>query len=162
MAKPDVSEKFIEKESYRWPVPGKPSLFVDMRALNGDKLSVRYRTSNLYRYSPTQVSPVAKAVVLDLITRREFRPDLFRTLPAEEKRKLEQFIHVIGYDDIEGYDGPMSLKDLRTNLEIYKGQLDAGNSNPKIKQAMRDTIAELGRLKHLTAGQSKAMIAQYA
>ena len=151
----------LVKESYKWSVPSKPTLFVDMRALNSDKLSIRYRTSNLYKMSPTHISEAAKCVVLDVITRDVFRDKMYDSLPAPEKRVIEQFLEIIGKGSMHGYAGPSGLRELRENVAIYTGEIQAGNSNPKIRQALKEAIFEMARLKHLPAGQAKSMVLQY-
>jgi hypothetical protein len=113
--------------------------------------------------SPTLVSEASKCIILDILTRKQFRRQLFDTLQPEEKQTIEHLIHVIGYDkELEGYSGPKALAELRQNYDIYKGQIEAGNHNPKIKQALVGTITEMVNRKMMGVSHGRQLVIKYS
>ena len=112
--------------------------------------------------SPTLVSEGAKCVILDILTRKQFRRELFESLSAEEQQTIEHLIHVIGFDkELDDYRGPVALKELRQQYDILRGQIDAGNNHPKIKQRLISVITELVNRKVLGVSHGRQLVLKY-
>lgn len=151
-------DKTLVKESTRWRVPNKPTVFVDLAMLDQEgKLAVRYSSSKRYLISPTQLTQPGVRVVTDTIA-DAFDQKLFTALPAAEKRVIERLIALIKVSP-PGYEGG-STTDLHQQFAVLQGEIGAGNNNPRLKQQLRDVVTELVALKTIKATTGKQIIAQ--
>lgn len=133
--------------------------YVDMDGLNRNVLSVKYRTSRKYKINPMVISDGEKHMINQLITYKQFNNQIYSTLSSEEKRRVEMLIHELKMDnELEGYDKFASTKELYDQLQIIRGQIEAGNNNPNLKIMARKIISELYALKRITKTQANQIL----
>lgn len=154
-----IVEKATKKEAWRWYVPDRPTLYLDLQALNANRVSLKYATSNLYKLT-APISDAGRILVQGIILRDVFDARLFAGLKVEERRVIETLLQYVRKSNIDGYDGPETLAQMTQNLTIYQGQLEAGNKDPRIKDALRDVVREMVKLKHMTVAHSKSILSQ--
>lgn len=133
--------------------------YVDVDSLNRNVLSVKYRTSRKYKINPMVISDGEKHMIIQIITYKQFNDQIYSKLSGEEKRRIELLIHELKMDnELEGYDPFASTKDLYNQLQIIRGQIEAGNNNPSLKAIARKIISELYALKRLTKTQASQIL----
>lgn len=158
-----VTDKLIDKaqqkEASRWYIPGRPTLYLDLKALDKNQIRLKYSTSSLYKLTADITDP-CRTLVQGVILRDVFDARLFASLSIQERRVIETLLQVIRKANIANYPGPMSLADLSENLTIYQGQIQAGNNDPRIKTALRDLVNEMKRLKHMSSNHAKSILDQ--
>lgn len=153
-----TADKTLVKESTRWRVPSKPTVYLDLSMLDQDgKLALRYSSSKRYLISPTQLSPPGVRVVTDIVS-DEFDQRLFVALPGPEKRVIERLLSLLKVSP-PGYERG-STTDLHQQYQVLVGEIEAGNDNPKLKQQLRDVVGELVSLKTISVRTGKQIIAQ--
>lgn len=153
-----TTDKTLVKESQRWRVPNKPTVFLDLAMLDTEgKLAVRYSSSKRYLISPTQLTQPGVRVVTDIIG-DSFDQRLFAALPVSERRVIERLLALIKVSPPD-YEGG-STTDLHQQYQVLVGEISAGNNNPKLKAQLRDVVQELVALKTIPVKTGKQIIAQ--
>jgi len=154
-----VDRKKLARASSRWPLPGKPTLHLDLALLEKGKLCVKYDTSSLYRISPSIISPGAVRVVTDVISGQPWDQRLFDTVPDNQQRLIEKFVGLMGKaNQPAGYPGNQATQNLFQEHEVCVGQIGAGNDSPKIRQRLREIILEMVVLKTIPASKARQML----
>ena len=140
------------------PKPAKP-FFVDIDNLNRNVLSVRYRSSRKYKINPMVISDGEKVMINEIITHQRFNHTVYERLSNEEKRRVELLIHELKMDnELDGYDPFAATKDLYNQLQVIRGQIEAGNNNPALTAMAKKIIPELYALKRLTKTQANQIL----
>ena len=133
--------------------------YVDVDGLNRNVLSVKYRTSRKYKINPMVISDGEKHMINQIITYKQFNDQIYSSLSSEEKRRIEMLIHELKLDnELQGYDKFASTKELYDQLQIIRGQIEAGNNNPTLKIMARKIISELYALKRITKTQANQIL----
>ena len=105
------------------------------------------------------ISDGEKHMINQLITYKQFNDQIYSTLSSEEKRRIEMLIHELKMDnELQGYDKFASTKELYDQLQIIRGQIEAGNNNPSLKTMARKIISELYALKRITKTQANQVL----
>jgi hypothetical protein len=137
--------------------------YVDVDNLNRNILSVKYRTSRKYKINPMVISDGEKVMINEIITHQKFNDQIYAKLSNEEKRRIELLIHELKMDnDLAGYDAFASTKDLYNQLQVIRGQIEAGNNHPSLKAMSKKIISELYALRRLTKTQANQILMELA
>lgn len=133
--------------------------YVDMDNLNRNILSVKYKTSRKYKINPMVISDGEKLMINEIITYQKFNDQIFEKLSNEEKRRIESLIHELKMDhELVGYDPFAVTKDLYNQLQVIRGQIEAGNNHPSLKAMVKKIISELYALNRLTKTQANQIL----
>ena len=126
--------------------------FIDLNKLKNNILTVRYIKTG--GYIPTiksqHISNDVKSVIEDIISNR-FEKRLFDKLETSEKRLIKRFITALKIDiDISSKEED----EYRQQFDILLGQLRAGNTNPDIKNKLKQYVVESMNSGMLTRRES--------
>ena len=154
-----VDRKKLARASSRWPLPGKPTLHLDLALLEKGKLCVKYDSSSLYRISPSVVTPGAVRMVTDVISSQPWDQRLFDTVPDNQQRLIEKFVGLMGKaNQPVGFPGKQATQNLHQEYDVCVGQIGAGNDSPRIRARLREIILEMVVLKTISASKARQMI----
>jgi hypothetical protein len=80
-------------------------IYLDLKNLKKNILSVKYHSSNKYKISPTHVSDNVRIVIMEIVLKNTVNPDVFEAVGKSDVRLVENFIVVFDKEaDVEGFD----------------------------------------------------------
>jgi hypothetical protein len=85
--------------------PKNAKIYLDLKNLKRNILSVKYHSSNKYKISPTHVSDNVRIVIMEIVLKNTVNPDVFEALGKSDVWLVENFIQTFDKEaDIEGFD----------------------------------------------------------
>jgi hypothetical protein len=134
-------------------------IYLDLKNLKKNILSVKYHSSNKYKISPTHVSDNVRIVIMEIVMRNTINPDVFEALSKSDIRLVENFIVVFDNEaEVKGFDQYNSLRELYQQFEVLKGQISIGNNNPVLKKQLKLVVIELMDLGRIPKNQGKNIL----
>lgn len=123
-----------------------PKLFVDLEHLKGNKLTVKYRSTQKIQSSQQIPNEELKQVIIDLIIGK-YDDKRYNKLSKENKAFIDSFITnaKVTFEPIQSEE-----QKLKTKWDILCGERQAGNDNPEITKMLLNVASRLYELKSIT------------
>ena len=123
-----------------------PKLFVDLEHLKGNKLTVKYRSTQKIQSSQQIPNEELKQVIIDLIIGK-YDDKRYNKLSKENKAFIDRFITnaKVTFEPIQSEE-----QKLKAKWDILCGERQAGNDNPEITKMLLNVASRLYELKSIT------------
>ena len=124
-------------------------MYVDVGKLNENILCVKYTANNKKKVELAITEPV-KIVIIQMML-EQFNYSSFDKLTEAEKKIICYFntiFHLINEKCM-----PNPIDELYTKFNILRGEINASNDNPLIKQNLKQIAFELHKYKKLNSAQ---------
>lgn len=135
-------------------------IYLDLKKLNMNILTVKYYSSNRYVIKPTKISDNAKIVINEIIANKAINPFTFEKLNKSEMLLIENFIQEFKIEGIQDFQYK-NIKELYQQYDTLRGQISIGNNSPEIKRGLVDVVDELLKLGKINQNQKKQILEQY-
>jgi hypothetical protein len=125
--------------------------------LNKDVLNVKYHSlGGIPDFKPLAISENYKDLMVDLLTNNKLNHSLYKQLPLQEKKHFEKvsigagIFNKLGISKLHNDDDKKELE----RFELVRGEIEAGNDNPKLLKEMKHFVIKFlndGKITKQTA-----------
>jgi hypothetical protein len=125
--------------------------------LNKDVLNVKYHSlGGIPDFKPLAISENYKDLMVDLLTNNKLNHSLYKQLPLQEKKHFEKvsigagIFNKLGISKLHNDDDKKDME----RFELVRGEIEAGNDNPKLLKEMKHFVIKFlndGKITKQTA-----------